>query len=505
MKAQASFEYYFSLVLFIMFATYIVFQTISITSVYRREIRNRLLKTEAYQISELLVNDLGEPINWAQTSSWLTGWRYRRAITIDNTANPNTLTNYQVLVNLDTASLISQGKINQSCSDIRFTDSEGNLISYWIESGCNSANTKIWVKVPSIPASSTKTIYVYYGNPSAASLSSFENTFVKAGFNNTDISLGSDTSINVCPSSTTINYWTNYCRADHTSGEGPEKRDDTNGISGHDGYVYMSAASWNYRGMYQTVDITGYIPFRLAFNGRSNPTSAGTCIPCGISATCGTSTLSLIYLNASDGEIGQTLFWWYYYGLTSSQITTSCGILNYQLTGGDSWTYYVFTGDNNLISASINRQQIAKIRIKTSIYSGSSSYATQRFDDFEVYLRKYTSPEPATSIGGEESPSTVEIRRIGLSSELRNTTNLISVIKLQTFNQTCSSDYNFVAKKLGVSQDYQFEINITNLTSNIILASCSPPTRISRENIAEVTRIAALDSGSYVKITVRVW
>ncbi|MEM0476126.1 MAG: DUF2341 domain-containing protein, partial [Candidatus Aenigmatarchaeota archaeon] len=46
------------------------------------------------------------------------------------------------------------------------------------ESGCNSANTKIWVKVPSIPANSNKTIYLYYGNPSATSMSNGDNTFI---------------------------------------------------------------------------------------------------------------------------------------------------------------------------------------------------------------------------------------------------------------------------------------------------------------------------------------
>ncbi|MDT7859142.1 MAG: hypothetical protein RQ930_03855, partial [Candidatus Aenigmarchaeota archaeon] len=35
---------------------------------------------------------------------------YKKPITIDNTQNSNTLTDYQVLVNLDTQSLISQGK-----------------------------------------------------------------------------------------------------------------------------------------------------------------------------------------------------------------------------------------------------------------------------------------------------------------------------------------------------------------------------------------------------------
>jgi hypothetical protein len=105
---------------------------------------------------------------------WLSGWTYRRPIIINNTKNPNTLSNYSVLVTLDTASLISAGKMRSDCGDIRFTDSDAQtLLSYWIDLGtkCNSANTKIWVKVPSIPASSTKTIYIYYGNPSATSQS----------------------------------------------------------------------------------------------------------------------------------------------------------------------------------------------------------------------------------------------------------------------------------------------------------------------------------------------
>jgi hypothetical protein len=109
----------------------------------------------------------------------LAAWSYRRPITIDNTPGSNSLSDYQVLVTLDTSSLISTGKMRSDCGDIRFTDSDGStLLNYWLESGCNSANTKIWVKVPYIPASSTKTIYVYYGNPSATSLSNGRATFI---------------------------------------------------------------------------------------------------------------------------------------------------------------------------------------------------------------------------------------------------------------------------------------------------------------------------------------
>ncbi len=118
-------------------------------------------------------------INWYNAYA-LSGWSYYRDITIDNTENNNALTDYQVLVTVDTATIISEGKMNNDCSDIRFTESDGiTELSYWIEDGtCNTATTKIWVKVPSIPAASTYTIQMWYGNPSATSASSIDNTFI---------------------------------------------------------------------------------------------------------------------------------------------------------------------------------------------------------------------------------------------------------------------------------------------------------------------------------------
>ena len=111
---------------------------------------------------------------------WLTGWQYRRPVTIDNTQNSNDLTDYQVLVVVDTASLIQQGKMQADGDDIRFTDSDGTtLLPYWLEGPINDANTKIWVKVPSIPAQGTKVIYFYYGNPTASSESSVTDTFIR--------------------------------------------------------------------------------------------------------------------------------------------------------------------------------------------------------------------------------------------------------------------------------------------------------------------------------------
>lgn len=90
-------------------------------------------------------------------------WKYRIPITITETSG-STLTDFQVKVVVDTASLVSAGKMNADGSDIRFTDSDGSTeLSFWIEDGTmNTASTVIWVKVTSIPANGTVTIYMYY-------------------------------------------------------------------------------------------------------------------------------------------------------------------------------------------------------------------------------------------------------------------------------------------------------------------------------------------------------
>ena len=106
----------------------------------------------------------------------LPGWEYRTRITINNILGSEELTDYQVLIVLDTASPIAEGKMREDGADIRFTDAAGNLLPYWIESGINTEATRIWVKVPSIPASSITKIYLHYGNPEAEPASDIEGT-----------------------------------------------------------------------------------------------------------------------------------------------------------------------------------------------------------------------------------------------------------------------------------------------------------------------------------------
>ncbi|RDD52553.1 DUF2341 domain-containing protein [Nanoarchaeota archaeon NZ13-N] len=137
--------------------------------------KNRLFKVFVVLFSLLLIS-LPVYAQW-----WDTNWKYRVPITIKENSGSN-LTNYQVNITINTQALISAGKMRADCGDIRLTYLYPNgtevEIPYWIESNtCNTQNTKIWVKVPSIPANGQVTIYMYYGNPSATSLSDPKNVF----------------------------------------------------------------------------------------------------------------------------------------------------------------------------------------------------------------------------------------------------------------------------------------------------------------------------------------
>jgi len=108
----------------------------------------------------------------------LSGWQYCANINIDNTGNSNALSNYQQKVVLSISNF-DFSKANSDGSDIRFLDNDDSTpLSYWIEGWDSSGQTAtIWVKVPSIPASSNYTIYMYFGNASATSESNGDNTF----------------------------------------------------------------------------------------------------------------------------------------------------------------------------------------------------------------------------------------------------------------------------------------------------------------------------------------
>ncbi|MDD5688202.1 MAG: DUF2341 domain-containing protein, partial [Elusimicrobia bacterium] len=123
------------------------------------------------------------------TTNWYDiRWSYRKAITITNSTA--TLVNYQVWIGTGTGSnqidaigADLDAKLQDDYDDIRFTDSDGKtLFNYWISpsTATKTTPTGFWIKISSIPETpAAKTIYFYYGNTSAAGVSSFDSTMQK--------------------------------------------------------------------------------------------------------------------------------------------------------------------------------------------------------------------------------------------------------------------------------------------------------------------------------------
>jgi concanavalin A-like lectin/glucanase superfamily protein/uncharacterized protein DUF2341 len=96
------------------------------------------------------------------------GWYYRQSTAITNSGSA--ITNQYVKITLDTATLISASKMQSDCDDLRVTDNNGNLLTYFIdgdsEYDCNDSDTAIYTMPQSIPVDGV-TLYLYYSNPSA--------------------------------------------------------------------------------------------------------------------------------------------------------------------------------------------------------------------------------------------------------------------------------------------------------------------------------------------------
>ncbi|NJM16173.1 MAG: DUF2341 domain-containing protein [Bacteroidales bacterium] len=94
----------------------------------------------------------------------MNGYKYRRQVTVTNN-NAGTLTHVPVQINLDTYTLIGTGKMQTNAADIRVVDGSNNVLTHWVEpNSIYTANTKVWVKIPSLATGATS-LYLFYGNP----------------------------------------------------------------------------------------------------------------------------------------------------------------------------------------------------------------------------------------------------------------------------------------------------------------------------------------------------
>ncbi len=141
-----------------------------------------------YEVSKVLTAgkhnlmfEFGDNVEYAynQAGWWNSSWQYRKEINVSNTYAD--LTEYQILLYVDTSGLITAGKMNSDCSDIRFTNSTGGIIPYYLDENpgfdCNEDDTLIWIQTDVLTNKTNTTFYMYYGNSGASTLSDMTDVF----------------------------------------------------------------------------------------------------------------------------------------------------------------------------------------------------------------------------------------------------------------------------------------------------------------------------------------
>ncbi len=119
----------------------------------------------------------------AAGTAWLPGFDYRKSHVINSATGAGTGYQVKVTVHYGAGSdsggdVYLGGKCRTDFGDVRFASSDGSTqLSYWVESKTDSDNAVCWVKVAD-DLGSSRTIYAYYGNASAATASSGDATFV---------------------------------------------------------------------------------------------------------------------------------------------------------------------------------------------------------------------------------------------------------------------------------------------------------------------------------------
>jgi len=345
-----------------------------------------------------------DPVFCCRRTVNITGsvWGYRKPITISNSGSA--LTDYQVLVILDTQSLISAGKMRSDCGDIRFTDSDGvTNLNYWLESGCNTTSTKIWVKVPSIPASSTKTIYVYYGNPSATRADNPQDLDLwQLREHQTDTAYYPAISFSK-PTGTVIRI-DSYTAGTSSLGEGyvfivvPK-----NYLNGKKVQVYWNLY-YSYAGDSRDLGLGKVLVLDTELNRKQ---------------TLSINSIQNLFTNIEathyPGPLGAPAGWLGWRTDTSSILNLSTFTSDYvtlMIKLEDGWIAQTVMLDVDwlkILDASNN------VLLTFDFPDNVTMEVSNTYEDYGLY-RKYTSPEPTTSVGNEETPATVILDTASLIS-----------------------------------------------------------------------------------------
>ncbi len=311
-------------------------------------------------------------------------WKYRIPITINNSSNTESLTDYQIKINIDSSESEFWNAIENNGNSIRFTDEDGTTqLSFWIEKfDYTNQSAIIWVKVPNIAASSTKTIYMYYGNSEATNASDGESTFIF--FDNFEDGDAGD--------------WLQY------SSGGVQIASDPGPPSGiSSSYSLLKTLNSDPNGGYKLIGTTlglGYILegriFRSNYNGGAadrlaieDSSFSGYGIQINHSS-------DYILIESRDAGTATTI------SSTTPAFSTdpeySWYFFSFSVASDSTMAFYLYYPDQTTLLVSVTASDSTYSSFDRVVIHGGYEYL---IDDLRI--RKYTSPEPTTTLGNVET------------------------------------------------------------------------------------------------------
>ena len=111
--------------------------------------------------------------SWWNANWFDDDWLYRKEILIEVADD---ITNNAFILDITDQEIYDKALADGA--DLRFTDKDGNVLPYWIQSWYPYATSKIVVKLPQMQIDEDTSIYIYYGNYLASSTSNGDNTFL---------------------------------------------------------------------------------------------------------------------------------------------------------------------------------------------------------------------------------------------------------------------------------------------------------------------------------------
>jgi len=316
-------------------------------------------------------------VPWPST---LSAWSYRKKITIQNNDADTILDVVNMTIHYGSGAdsnfdIYLNSKCKTDFGDLRFTDSNGNLLNYWMEKKTDSDYAVFWVKVD-IAASGSKDIYIYYGNPDA--IYSGDGDAVFQFFDDFE---GTDLDTDKWGTIENTNY------------------------AVENGYIKMWG-DWNSKGIFsaQTFDLSKGIVVEL--KGRISNTGADQDLAVGVTPD-------------KSGCAEGNGIWAYYDSYSTSNpydqksiryfISGSSDDSGFGLPGTTDWVRMriIFTQEKTIfwdevLGEDTKEKSVSWTDVYLSIAGDTDS--TSRFDYIDwIAVRKYAEPEPSISaIGGEE-------------------------------------------------------------------------------------------------------